>query len=326
MTLLSAWGVDEPAEALYRAALRHPASPPEELAARLGWDAAAVRRAARPLLATGLAREVNGVLVAAAPAVALEGLLDGEQARLEQRLDRVAEARLAVADFVADHLAGQATRWDHETVEVVRSRDVLQVTGDLALTSTGPLRCANTCVGVPGGGDDELQKVTLRLLRDGRELRALYPLEVLADPAQAERLAFWEAHGEQGRLVAEVPRPFTVFGDEALLAPLDDPGTVGQRSVVVRTPSIIALAIACFDGLWERGVPPSGSGDSPPDPAADHAPLLQLLAAGMKDEAIARYLGVSVRTVRRRVADTMMWLGASTRFQAGREAARRGLI
>ena len=53
--------------------------------------------------------------------------------------------------------------------------------------------------------------------------------------------------------------------------------------------------------------------------------LLQQLAAGAKDEQIARTLGLSLRTVRRRVADLMIELGADTRFQAGVEAVRARL-
>ena len=37
-------------------------------------------------------------------------------------------------------------------------------------------------------------------------------------------------------------------------------------------------------------------------------------------------LGLSLRTVRRRVADLMTELGADSRFQAGVEAARRGWL
>jgi DNA-binding NarL/FixJ family response regulator len=43
----------------------------------------------------------------------------------------------------------------------------------------------------------------------------------------------------------------------------------------------------------------------------------------MKDEAIARYLGVSLRTVRRRVAHLMAVNGVDTRFQLGWALARR---
>ncbi|APU16803.1 MULTISPECIES: helix-turn-helix transcriptional regulator [Actinoalloteichus] len=54
--------------------------------------------------------------------------------------------------------------------------------------------------------------------------------------------------------------------------------------------------------------------------------LLTLLAAGLKDEAIARQLGVSTRTVSRRVADMLDVLNSRTRFQAGVMAQRQGWL
>lgn len=54
--------------------------------------------------------------------------------------------------------------------------------------------------------------------------------------------------------------------------------------------------------------------------------IIALLAAGASDTTIARQLGVSQRTVERRVRTIMEELGATTRFQAGTNAARRGLL
>ena len=54
--------------------------------------------------------------------------------------------------------------------------------------------------------------------------------------------------------------------------------------------------------------------------------LLALLAAGLKDEAIARQLGVSLRTVHRRTSQLLDGVGARTRFQAGLRAAQLGLL
>lgn len=61
-----------------------------------------------------------------------------------------------------------------------------------------------------------------------------------------------------------------------------------------------------------------------PDP--DTCELLTMLAAGMTDDGIARQLRVSARTVQRRVSELMEDLGARNRFQAGVQAARRGLL
>ena len=54
--------------------------------------------------------------------------------------------------------------------------------------------------------------------------------------------------------------------------------------------------------------------------------ILRQLQSGSKDEQIARTMGLSLRTVRRRIAELMIELGADTRFQAGAEAARRGWL
>ncbi|OHV47242.1 hypothetical protein BCD48_19545 [Pseudofrankia sp. BMG5.36] len=70
--------------------------------------------------------------------------------------------------------------------------------------------------------------------------------------------------------------------------------------------------------------PGDGDDNAPPSPA--ELLLLQLLADGAKDESAARSLGVSVRTVRRMVADLMRRLEARSRFQAGILAKRRGWL
>jgi DNA-binding NarL/FixJ family response regulator len=51
-----------------------------------------------------------------------------------------------------------------------------------------------------------------------------------------------------------------------------------------------------------------------------------LLTAGVKDQAIARQLGVSLRTIRRRLANLMREAGAVSRFQLGMLAGRRGWV
>ncbi|MEU7699775.1 hypothetical protein [Streptomyces sp. NPDC039028] len=78
-----------------------------------------------------------------------------------------------------------------------------------------------------------------------------------------------------------------------------------------------------FDALWQRAASVGGAG-SPL--TADQRQLLGLLAAGLKDESIARRLGVHVHTARRRISRMLDELGADTRFQAGVQAAIRGWL
>ena len=66
---------------------------------------------------------------------------------------------------------------------------------------------------------------------------------------------------------------------------------------------------------------------SPGDPVDDEEiEVMRLIAEGLKDHAIARRLGVSVVTVRRRAQRFRTRIGASNRIQAVALAASRGLL
>lgn len=66
-----------------------------------------------------------------------------------------------------------------------------------------------------------------------------------------------------------------------------------------------------------------------PDLSEDDRALLHPLHplhAGLTDETIARQLGLGERTLRRRITGLTTRLGATSRFQAGAQAARRGWL
>jgi DNA-binding NarL/FixJ family response regulator len=102
--------------------------------------------------------------------------------------------------------------------------------------------------------------------------------------------------------------------------------------MVVRPCSLLDALLYIFDTLWEIAAPITFG----PDGTAEHdhngeisthdGRLLNLLATGMTDQAIARHLGLSYRTARRRIAALMAALGADSRFQAGVQANRNGWI
>jgi DNA-binding NarL/FixJ family response regulator len=78
---------------------------------------------------------------------------------------------------------------------------------------------------------------------------------------------------------------------------------------------------ALFGATWTRAEPHGGT-----RPAARDRTLLSLMSRGVADGCAARSLGISMRTYRRRVADLMERLGASSRFQAGVLAAGGGWL
>lgn len=62
-------------------------------------------------------------------------------------------------------------------------------------------------------------------------------------------------------------------------------------------------------------------------PPPEHLmPILQQLLTGATDHTASRLLGLSPRTYSRRVSELLEFLGVASRFQAGVEAARRGLV
>ncbi len=72
---------------------------------------------------------------------------------------------------------------------------------------------------------------------------------------------------------------------------------------------------------------PIGDDDAGVEPIDDDTRrLLALLASGLKDDAIARQLGLSTPTMRRRMRELLDGLSAANRFQAGVQAARRGWL
>jgi DNA-binding NarL/FixJ family response regulator len=87
-----------------------------------------------------------------------------------------------------------------------------------------------------------------------------------------------------------------------------------------------------FDRLWRDGLPlvlgtdgvvEGSTCDGLPEPDAR---ILGLLLAGLTDQAVANQLGLSMRTVQRRVRALMDLVAAETRLQLGFQAARRGWL
>jgi len=106
----------------------------------------------------------------------------------------------------------------------------------------------------------------------------------------------------------------------------DGPGT-GGPAVVLRQPFAVARLAAVFEQTWNQARRFAPDDPQPAWVGADtRRSILQLLATGAKDEAVARRLGVSIRTCRRQISELMATLGATSRFQGGVEAVRRGLL
>jgi hypothetical protein len=319
---LGVLGFSPDQEALYRLLLRRPEATLQELS----------ELARRPVeevgaLLTGLADagvvDLRGETVAARPPHhALAQLIGEENRRLETRGDQLQAVRRLLPEFTAEHLASSTPKGVELTMEIVEGADIIRLARSLTATTTGDLLWLrpdpwNITLG------PALTEWVKGVVTSGRRSRAIYPARVFEEaPGVIRERA---QAGEHVRILAEVPCRLAIMGNAAIVEEnLEEPNS---RRVVIRQESIVRALTVLFESLWEKAMAVPGlDAHEPRDRAGDRGLLLGQLAAGAKDEQIARALGMSLRTVRRRVAEVTDELGAQSRFQAGVEAVRRGWI
>jgi sugar-specific transcriptional regulator TrmB/DNA-binding CsgD family transcriptional regulator len=184
----------------------------------------------------------------------------------------------------------------------------------------------------PYAGEEDGQHTLQQELRDrGVRNRTIYDRDALGPADRVEKLRQLAVRGEEARVLPGVPMKLVIADRRVALAPHDRPG---DTAVLVRSSALLDGLVTLFETLWEQATPlwpqqrwTAMHEAGPLDALSTRdQQLLALLAAGLTDQAIARKLGVALRTVERRVRRMMDGLGARTRFQAGLQAAGRGLF
>ena len=148
------------------------------------------------------------------------------------------------------------------------------------------------------------------------DLRAIYPIAAIGTERARAHIQRWGDLGEQQRLLPEVRSEFWVFGADAVVSLLSW-AHPESGYIVIRDPLDVAAFTAVFDLSWDRALPVGGR-----ELSGEDSHLIDLLMIGVKDEGIARYLGIGVRTVRRRIAALMALYNVESRFQLGAAVTR----
>lgn len=321
-----ALGLGDEALLLYRHVLRSPPTSRDGYAEAVGWSTRQTGRLLRDLERLGLVRQAaDGTVRADDPRATVGRLLDGEEADLDDRRRRLLELRGTLETFEHDYRRGlkqagpRAPLWQH-----VAPAEAAAAVDQLLRTSTGDLLQVTGRLGKGPGHEEPVR----RQREEGaaapslRPSRSIFSQSVLTSPqwlAFAERRA---KEGEQQRfLPADAIRvEFGVFGTTGVLL-RQNTDAPDEDYLLVRDPAVVRVFVALFDELWRRAEPALDREASLAD-----VRLLELLALGLKDEAVARHLGVSLRTVRRRIAALMEEHGADTRYQLGLAVGRLGLV
>lgn len=319
-SLLADFGLTVETEELYWRVHTRSGERLDRLAHELVRTPAELRLALAPLVEVG-AVALEGEVLHVPPVVQVVahhlGVEVERAADAVQRLRGLAaavpylQAQPAEVAHDAEPLSGH--RWEGGSPPELMARWIAESSGELLWMRPDQWR---------GPQHPALTQALRDALADGRPSRALYPVRALDEAA--DELAERARMGEQIRVLPEVPtRLFVVATSHALVPHL--PGFESTRRLVVRERGLVLLLGQLFDRVWERAEPVPRL-DLPGARDRSRRLLLQQLADGAGDEQIARTLGVSLRTVRRRVADVLIELGADSRFQAGVEAVRRGWL
>ncbi|GLY69300.1 helix-turn-helix domain-containing protein [Amycolatopsis taiwanensis] len=320
--VLSEVGVSADDERVYRDLLHQPRATLSELAAHTGRTTVSLRRTFSRLEELGLVSRLAGRPVRFLPTrpdVAVAALIS-------RREEALAKARLGALALLAE-VPSAEHRAPEELVELVQGRTaVAQRFTQLQQAATDELLVLDR----PPYAQDPAEQNTgeLERLERGVRVRGIYAVSALEIPGKLRLAQEAVAAGEEARISPDVPMKLAIVDRQSAILPLTtEAPAIADSAVIIHSSTLLDALVALFEILWRSALPlPARSVEAiaadpanPPDPA-----LFTLLAAGLKDEAAARQLGVSLRTVHRRVSELMDELGARTRFQAGLLAARRG--
>ncbi|MGA4683262.1 hypothetical protein [Micromonospora sp. AB353] len=268
----------------------------------------------------GLARRQGTVrpeLRPVEPLVALESSLEHLHEELARRHRALLDGHHRLRELQRDYFAGGADGPTSQPFRVLSDDEVLDVTVGMANTATED---AMAIVNDTDGAIMSTIRSDVAMRRDQPvRKRVLYDPSALSlpdgtadDPREAP---------EEMRALSGVPLELHIVDERAAVIPLR-----AGSYLFIRSRLVTRALRHYFELLWQRARPLGEHRQEEGHLTRAQHDVLVLMSCGLKDEAIARRTGMSVRTVRRHVGVVMDLLSADTRFAAGVEAQRRGWL
>ena len=262
----------------------------------------------------------------ASPDLALLGVLADHQNRLARDQELLMDGHRRLADAQAQFGTGMNGSFPAHLVSVVSDREqISELSAALANTARKDwMTLENLRTEMPL--TEDFAQPPLPAFGGRVRCRSIYSAAAMEHPVARRIIHACADAGEQARLLPTVPMKMKLADQTTAMLPLTPTGTAG--ALVIKAPLIIAALREYFEMLWDRASPlnserPAASGSrlSPAQQA-----VLQLMAEGLRDDAIGRRAGMSTTTVRRHIAAIMERLDVASRFAAGAAAQRRGWI
>lgn len=304
-------------EQAYRALLARQDATPAELAAELASSTGRIDGTLDRLWTLGLVTRMSGRrrrFAAADPDAALEALVRTRTTELEN----VRTTALTLSSIFHSVQRGDTSGG---TIELLDGPAEL---GRWFLRLQHQVHEEMMALDRPPYALDTTNPMEPQTLDQGVRWRTIYAPESLEMPGTLQEVEDLVKRGEYARVMSNLPMKLAIADRRIALLPLslDIDNT---QSALIRESTLLDALVALFEFYWEQAVPLGSNAEAPALPD-DERILVQLLASGLTDNAIARQLGLSTRTMRRRTRDLFDSLGAGNRFQAGVQAARRGWL
>ncbi|MFE6974039.1 LuxR family transcriptional regulator [Streptomyces sp. NPDC057682] len=314
-------GIDGPARRVYLALLERAPAPLEEIGEAAGLAGAELAGAYAALVDAGLAGAADGtgaVVVPVPPAAGLDVLARHRAAEVE-------ESRIAVGGAFDVFRRQRLAASPGDLVEVVTGDAVGPRIRQAWASAREQIRQFESPPYVPLAGATE---DALATLARGVTQRVVYSRASLEHPGHLKDVIEpCVRAGEQARVLPSVPVKLVIIDDAYALVSLSiREADVHHTMLVVRPCGLFSALVALFEESWSGALPFHGRTARPGGLAPADRRLLWLLAGGASDEVIARELGVSRRTLFRRLSTLMARLGAANRFQMALRAQRSGWL
>lgn len=192
--------------------------------------------------------------------------------------------------------------------------------------------CHTEMLTIQPGGGRSAHVLTQALERDrplidrGVSIRTLYQHTVRHSQGTLAYVERISAGKVEIRTLEELIERLIVFDRTVAFIPARDDRRVALE---LRHPGLVEYLIKVFEQLWRRAVPLTE--EVPYDPTPDgisgvQRSIAKLLIEGYVDEAIARRLGMNVRTCRAHIAKLAAALGSGSRAQLGYLIAQSGIL
>ncbi|MBT2230351.1 hypothetical protein [Nonomuraea sp. NEAU-A123] len=254
------------------------------------------------------------------PEVAAASLVSSVEREIYQRRELIDQIRERISVFRQDYTGSGKPSAPSAIEYLVGS---MEVRGFLKMASDS---CRDEVLVLQSSlsDADELSQAYSPLLGRGITVRIICQHRNRADLATRMRMKKLTDAGASVCTVSHIPRSAVVF-DRSLvvLFGLSD----GETNVArVHNHGVAQFLLDLFNHLWETATPLEGIESGYANVADDlQQAIAALMAKGYTDEVVARKLGMSVRSCRRHIATLMRDLDATSRFQAGVQAARKFL-